>query len=74
MIYLQKGCKIYPRMKFFQRNLGFSDSSRVKESKNFEIIFESFQKMQDGSKFGKKLFLGIFIQNFFQIWAILNFL
>jgi hypothetical protein len=33
--------------------------------KNFEISFENIQKMLDGSKFGKRCFLGISIQNFF---------
>jgi hypothetical protein len=30
--------------------------------------------MLEGSKFGKKCLLGIFIQIFFQIWKILNIL
>jgi hypothetical protein len=29
--------------------------------------------MLDGSKFGKSCLLGSYIQNFFQIWKILNF-
>jgi hypothetical protein len=33
---------------------------KTQESKNFEISFENFQKMLDGSKFGKRCFLGIF--------------
>jgi hypothetical protein len=44
------------------------------ESKKFEINFENFQKMLDGSKIGKRCLLKISIQNFFQIWKILNFL
>jgi hypothetical protein len=43
-------------------------------SQNFEISFENFQKMLDGSKFGKRCLLGISFQNYFQIWKILNFL
>jgi hypothetical protein len=35
---------------------------------------KKFWKMLDGSKFGKRCFLGIPIQNCFQIWKILNFL
>jgi hypothetical protein len=42
--------------------------------KTQEISFENFQKMLDGSKFGKRSLLGISIQNFFQIWKIQNFL
>jgi hypothetical protein len=47
---------------------------KTQESKIFEISFENFQKMQNGSKFGKRCLLGISIQIFFQIWKILNFL
>jgi hypothetical protein len=44
-------------------------NSRVK---NFEISFENFQKMLDGSKFGKICLLGISFKNIFQIWKILK--
>jgi hypothetical protein len=47
---------------------------KIQESKSFEIIFENFQKMLDGSKFGKRFILGISIQKYFQFWKILNFL
>jgi hypothetical protein len=47
---------------------------KTQESKNFEISFGNFQKMLDGSKFGKRCLLGISIQNFFQFWKILIFL
>jgi hypothetical protein len=47
---------------------------KTQESKKFGISFENFQKKLVGSKFGKKCLLGISIQNFFQIWNILNFL
>jgi hypothetical protein len=47
---------------------------KTQESKIFEISFENFQKKLDGSKFGKRCLLKISIQNFFQIWKILNFL
>jgi hypothetical protein len=40
---------------------------KTRESKNFEISFENFQKMLGGSKFGKRCLLGISIQNFFRI-------
>jgi hypothetical protein len=36
----------------------------TQESKKIEISFENFQKMLDGSKFGERCLLGIFIQNF----------
>jgi hypothetical protein len=36
---------------------------KTQVSKKFEINFENFQKMLDGSKFGKRCILGIFIQN-----------
>jgi hypothetical protein len=42
--------------------------------KKFEISFENFQNMLDGSKFGKRRLLRISIQNLFQIWKNLNFL
>jgi hypothetical protein len=45
-----------------------------KEKENFEISFEIFQKMLAGPKFDKRCHLGISIQNFVQIWKILNFL
>jgi hypothetical protein len=47
---------------------------KTQESKKIEISFENFQKLLDGSKFGKRCLLRISIQNFFQIWEILNFL
>jgi hypothetical protein len=47
---------------------------KTQESKYFEISFENFQKMLDGLKFGKRFLLRISIQNFFQIWKILNYL
>jgi hypothetical protein len=47
---------------------------RIQESKNLKIIFENFNKMLDGSNFDKSCHLENSIQNFFQIWKILNFL
>jgi hypothetical protein len=39
---------------------------KSQESKKIEISFESFQKMLDGSKFGKRCLLGISIRFFFR--------
>jgi hypothetical protein len=39
---------------------------KTQESKQIEISFENFQKMLDGSKFGKRCLLGISIQNFIE--------
>jgi hypothetical protein len=50
----------------------FEIALKTQESKNFEISLENFQKMLDGPKFGKRCLLEISIQNFFQIWKILN--
>jgi hypothetical protein len=36
---------------------------KLRTKKNL-ISFENFQKLLDGSKFGKKCLIGIFIQNF----------
>jgi hypothetical protein len=47
-------------------NQNFEIPLKTQESKKFEISFENFQKMLDGSKFGKRCLLGIFIQNFFR--------
>jgi hypothetical protein len=48
--------------------------TKTQESKNLKIIFENFNKMLDGSIFDNSCLLGSSIQNFFQIWKILNFL
>jgi hypothetical protein len=53
--------------------LNFEIPLKTQESKKIEISYENFQKMLDGSKFGKRWLLGIPIQIFFQIWEILNF-
>jgi hypothetical protein len=45
---------------------------KTQESKNFEISFENFQKMLDGSKFGKKYLLGNH-SVLFRIWKTQNF-
>jgi hypothetical protein len=45
----------------------------TQESKNLKIVFENFNNMLDGSKFGENCLLGSSIQIFFQIWKILNF-
>jgi hypothetical protein len=42
--------------------------------KKFKNHFLNFNKMVDGSNFDKVCLLGISIQNYFQIWRILNFL
>jgi hypothetical protein len=47
---------------------------KTQESKNLKSIFENLNKMLDGSNFDKSGFLRSSIQNFFQIWKILNFL
>jgi hypothetical protein len=52
----------------------FEIPSKTQESKNLKIIFENSNKMLDGSNFNKSCLLKSSIQNFFQIWKILNFL
>jgi hypothetical protein len=47
---------------------------KLRGQKILETVFENFQKMLDGSKFGERFLLGISIQNIFQIWKILIFL
>jgi uncharacterized membrane protein len=47
---------------------------KTQVSKKLEISFENFKKIIDDSKFGRRFLLQISIQNFFQIWKILNFL
>jgi hypothetical protein len=47
---------------------------KTRESKYFEISFENFQKILDGSKFGKRCFLGISIQIFFRFGKFYIFL
>jgi hypothetical protein len=47
---------------------------QTQESKNLKIIFENFNKMLDDSNLDKSCLLGSSIQNFVQIWKILNFL
>jgi hypothetical protein len=46
--------------------LNFEILLKTQESKIFEISFENFQKMLDGSKFCKRCLLRISIQNFFR--------
>jgi hypothetical protein len=40
---------------------------KTQESKKFEISFENFQNMLDGSTIGKRCLLRISIQNYFQL-------
>jgi hypothetical protein len=39
---------------------------KTQDIKKIEISIENFQKLLDGSKFGKRCLLGISIQNFFK--------
>jgi hypothetical protein len=53
-------CTLHPEFRNLEIPL------KTQESKSFEISFENFQKMLDGSKFGMTCHLGISIQMFFR--------